>query len=496
MRTAGLRRSGIAGALLLLLAALADEAPADTRLGVETFQLANGMRFLLLQRPSMPTVEAGWVVSVGSADDPADATGMSHFIEHMMFKGSRTVGTVDIERELPLLAELAALEETLAEPATSPRARRRRAELESRREALQREADALTRLGAFSFEYSRIGATRLNANTSADLTLYYVTLPAEALELWFWLESDRLSEPVFREFSKEKQVVAEERRQRVASQPTGAADLEFERAFWGPLPYAQPPMGSIEHVDRLTPGRLEDFFARHYRPERLTAVLVGNFEPRRAKELATAYFSRLESRPDDESAPPPTSVAAGQKTLELSCRCAPRVRVRYPTVAFGHPDQYALQVLAGVFNGRSGRLYRNLVLGSEVAFAAYARQTPLRRGGHFEVTLESKGGVSGDELLAAWDRELERLRSSPPTADEIARVQRRLATENLDQLKDPHLLMRRLLVYAGLGDWRQLPQWTDRIRAVDATAVAAAAERHLDADRRLVGFYRRLGEGR
>ena len=495
-----MRRAGalpvLSGALLLSLALQpAPARAANETLPVEEFELANGMRFLLLERPAMPTVEAGWVVSTGAADDPGGATGISHFIEHMMFKGTRTIGSRDIERELEVLARLAALDD---EVGSLPQQKRRLRTARAReRSALEREAKTLLQLGAFSLEYSRVGATRLNANTAEDLTLYYVTLPAETLELWFWLESDRLSEAVFREFSKEKRVVAEERRQRIESTPTGTADRLFDATFWRGTPYSQPTLGHSEDLTALSRTGLADFFAQHYHPQALTAVLVGNFAPARVKALAEIYFGRLEKRPELPATKAPIEVGRnGSESLDLTCACPAQVKVRYATVPFGHVDQFALQALAGVLNGRAGRLYRNLVLGQEIAFAAFAQQTPLRRGGSFTVTLEAKGDTSGQALLAAWDAELGRLSDEPPSAAELGRVKRRLATEHLNQLKDPHLLMRRLLIYAGLGDWRQLADWTSRLDAIAPEEVSAAARRYLLPERRLVGFYRQSGANR
>jgi predicted Zn-dependent peptidase len=468
-------------------------AAAPSTLPIEELRLANGMRFLLLRRPQMPTVEAGWVVDVGAADEEPGATGLSHLLEHMMFKGTPTIGSRDPDTEQETLDGLDAVEAELAALPAAGRRSRRRTELETERAELERRADALVRLGAFGLEYSRVGATRLNANTALDLTLYYVTLPAETLELWFWLESERLRQPVFRELTKEKRVVAEERRLRIASTPTGAADAAFDAAFWGDTPYARSTFGTEADVDAATRPALRAFFDRHYRPERLTAVLVGDFEPERVRGLADTYFARLTSGdgppPRPPIAPPPPSTGE----LSTTCDCPPQVRVRYSTVPMGDPEQPALQLLTGLLDGRAGRLYRHLVLGREIAFAAYTQQTPLARGGSLTVTVEAKAGTPLEALLGAWDEELAALAAAPPAADELLRTRRRLATEHLDQLKDPHFLMRRLLVYAGLGDWRLLADWTERLAAVEPAAVQEAARR-LRPERRLVAYYRRQGE--
>jgi len=495
---------GVTGALLLLLSLVGSVSHSSPtgRLPVEEFELANGMRFLLLERPAMPTIEAGWVVGSGAADDPEGSTGISHFIEHMMFKGTRSVGSHEIDRELTTLDRLAKIEEALAEPSPSGRkAARRRSELESEQAELEQQARNLSQLGAFSLEYSRLGATRLNANTAEDLTLYYVTLPAEVVELWFWLESDRLLQPVFREFKKEQQVVAEERRRRVDSTPTGAADLQFDTNFWRGTSYSKSPLGRPADVSQLRRAEVADFFAQQYRPAGLTAVLVGNFDPGRIKRLAQTYFGRLGSQASSAASvgqAAPTNwepERSRQEALDLTCECPPQVKIRYPTVPFSHPDQHALQLAAGLLNGRSGRLYRQLVLGQEIAFAAFAQQTPLRYAGSFTVTIEAKGGTSAEALLSAWDEEVARLSAEPPTEAELTRVKRRLATESLNQLKDPHLLMRRLLVYAGLGDWSQLADWTEHISTVRPEAVTDVAERYLNSERRLVGSYRRAKAG-
>jgi predicted Zn-dependent peptidase len=479
---------------LLVTAALAGPGAAvaagpASPLPIETFRLDNGMRFLLLPRQQMPTVEAGLVVDVGTAHEDPGATGLSHLVEHMMFKGTRTLGSLDLDRELATLDRLDAF---VAELQALPRgvgSARRREALERERDALVSRAEGLVRLGAFGLEYSRVGATRLNANTALDLTLYYVTLPHEKLELWFWLESDRLREPVFRELAKEQRVVAEERRLRIDSTPTGAADRAFDEVFWADTPYARSTLGSAAHVAAATRPALRSFFERHYRPERLTAVLVGNFDPGVARRLAESYFGRLTPGTGAPAVAAVSPARVEEQTISIPCECPPQVQVRYPSVAFGHPDDAPLQLVAGLLNGRSGRLYRGLVVGREIAFAAYAQQSPLARGGSFTVGLEAKGQAPLESLVAAWDEELSMLLTVAPTEGELRRTRRRLATEHLDQLKDPHALMRRLLVYSGLGDWRLLASWSDRLSEITPLQVQAAARRYLARERRLVGYY-------
>ncbi len=217
------------------------------------------MKFLAVVRPELATVSAGWVARVGSANERPGITGMSHFFEHMMFKGSRTLGTRDIERDLEIIEEQERLQDEMREIYREQRERYRLGEIEdpfadAARPAalidLQKKFDSLTeeqRELTVKDEYDRIytgaGASGMNAFTSEDVTVYFITVPANKLELWFWMESDRLLSPVFREFYSERDVVHEERRLRTESTPTGEFDEVFDAMFWESHPYSWPVVG-------------------------------------------------------------------------------------------------------------------------------------------------------------------------------------------------------------------------------------------------------------
>jgi predicted Zn-dependent peptidase len=170
--------------------------------------------------------------------------------------------------------------------------------------------------------------------------------------------------------------------------------------------------------------------------------------------------------------------------------------VLYRTVPLDHPDTTALQLLAGLLNGRSGRLYRSLVVERQLAFAAFAQQTPYARAGVFEVVLEAKGGHDPAELVAAWDAELASLLAAPIAAEELERAKNVLAAEALRQLREPSQLMRRLLIYDALGGWRLLTDWPERLRQVSESEVRDVAARYLEAELRLVAVFRRQGASR
>jgi len=486
------------------------EDPSSSQiLPIEEFALENGMKFLLVHRPEVTTVSAGWVVSVGSANDTSGKSGMSHLLEHLLFKGSQTIGAKDTEKELAVLDRQDEIQLEIAEARDAvATASDRKAQkwsrqilaLESQMLTLQEQARSLTFLGQFSFFYSELGATGLNANTYPDMTIYFVNIPTNRLEGWFWMESDRLLQPVFRELYKEIEVVHEERRLRIESDPIGILEEQVRLLVWGSHPYALGPQGRPEEVDRLSRPAARDFFEQHYRPENLTAALVGGFDPEQVKSWARTYFGRLPSteqvldtQQSRKVAPPPN---LEERRFEANCDCTPQARVHYPSVAFGHPDAYSLDVLAGVLSGRTGRLFRSLVLDQEIAFSAYARQRTWKQAGQFSFFGETKGDALPADLVKAWDIEVARLRTEPASDNEIQRTINRLSADAFRSLKDPAALMSQLLYYEGLGDWRHVSEWPRGIRSVSAADVQRVAKQYLDPEARTIALYRRQTSAR
>ncbi len=482
-----------AAALLLVAATAAAAAPP---LEPARFTLDNGMTFLVVERPGRPLVAAVWTVRGGSASDPPGRRGMAHVVEHLLYAGSRTIGTRDWEKEAPLLRRWERLYEQSIRQGAMARGLGR---VEQRLAALQRP-------GAYSGVYTRAGALGIDAVTRHDSTTFQTLLPKEKIELWFWMESDRLLEPVFRGFRRELAVVEQERRQRIDSTPVGAWFELFDAAYWGTgHPYAHSPGGERLEVARLLPADARSHFETHYGPDRLVAVLVGDLSPERARALAERYFGRLGrggrgrggGAGDAESVEKAEEVAApALESLEGLCACRSQVEIRYPTVPFeAGGDAVALDVLAGLLNSRSGRLYRDLVVGEgRVAFAASAEHVSLRLGGYFAVRIEAGEGVGPEELIPAWDRLLGRLRTARAGDAELQRVRRQLLTDSWRQLEQDAGLAQRLAAAEALDGWRQLTEWLDAAAAVSAPDLERVIDRYLrPADRAVLSLTRTGG---
>ena len=500
-------RRALAATILVLLAV--DVGAQDiTQVPVETFELSNGMKFLAVRRPELTTVSAGWVARVGSSNERPGITGISHFFEHMMFKGSHTIGTSNIDRDLEIIQEQEELQKQIRAIYVKQRERYRLGdiddpfstdarppelvELQRRFDELVEEQRQLMVKDEFDRIYTQAGASGMNAFTNHDVTVYFITVPANKLELWFWMESERLLRPVFREFYSERDVVHEERRLRTESTPTGEFDELFNAMFWESHPYSWPVVGWPSDLRVLTLAQAEEYFGTYYAPGNLTAAIVGNFEIAEAKELAELYFGRI---------PAGASPAADVVTLEMpqlaekrmtaTCDCQPQIELRYHTVPFRHVDDYALEVLAGLLNGRSGRLHKALVLDQEIASDASSYQDSRKWAGAFSLAAETKGDATPDDLERALEEEIRKIREEPIPDRELQKVKNQITASSFRRLASGFFLLLQLLVYDGLGDWQYLNEWAEKTLAVTADDVKRVATTYFEPTNRAVAVYYR-----
>ena len=241
-----------AGWCLALLVALSGGA-ARAALPVHEVMLDNGMRFLFIEDPTSPSFMGAWVAHVGSSNERPGITGLTHLLEHMMFKGSKTIGTKDLAQDLELMAGQERIQAQISGRARVLRDQVRQGLAPDLREAMAADSVIQRLEGEFQAllarqrelmipnEFDQImqknGELFGNAFTSDDMTAYFNVLPANKLELWFWMESDRLMNPVFRELYAERDVVYEERRMRTESTPTGIHEEAINSIFWQASPY-------------------------------------------------------------------------------------------------------------------------------------------------------------------------------------------------------------------------------------------------------------------
>ncbi|MCS6814966.1 MAG: insulinase family protein, partial [Cyanobacteria bacterium] len=215
---------------------------------VTEFRLGNGMTFIVLERHQAPVISFLTYADVGGADEPDGKTGVAHFLEHMAFKGTRRIGTTNYSKEQQLLALLDQLDAQMR-AAKAMGDETKRAALATEFARVKADANRLIKQNEFGQIVERYGGVGLNANTSTDATRYFYSFPANKLELWMSLESERFLEPVFREFYEEKAVILEERRMQVDNSPTGQLFIAMMEAAFQRHPYRRPVIGYVQDLE-------------------------------------------------------------------------------------------------------------------------------------------------------------------------------------------------------------------------------------------------------
>jgi predicted Zn-dependent peptidase len=492
--------------LSLLALLLCVQFAAAQKVPVQEIVLDNGMRLLLVPRKGDPNVAAGWLARVGSVNERPGITGLSHLFEHMMFKGTHAIGTKDIAENLKLIkemdaarAELRQEEQTLIRKARlgeisdtkdpKHRSERHKELLAKFNELTKREKDLMVK-DEFDRIYTTAGGSGMNAGTSNDFTVYFINVPANKLELWFWMESDRLRNPVFREFYSERDVVHEERRLRTDSTPTGKFDEQYESMFWQSSPYGWPVVGWPSDLEGITREEALDYFAVNYAPNNLTACLVGDVDPARAKELAQQYFGRLPRGPR-----PPEPVRTSEmpqlaeKRMVAWAETVPEVRIRYHTVADGHPDAFVLQILGSLLSGRTGRLYKALVLQQAVANSASAFGSSRKYEGYFQLTGVAKPGKAPEDVEQALYKEIERMQKELVDANELQKVKNQYAANNFRGIQSNFGLMVQLLLRDNNRGWETINTDPARSQAVTPEDIRRVANTYFKPENRTIAIY-------
>jgi len=550
-----LRRPGRCLAVLLLVVVPWSAASAQ-QVAVEEFTLPNGMQFLLVPRSDQPNVvSAGWVAKVGSVDERPGITGISHFFEHMMFKGTGTIGTRDPAKDAKYRAEQKAIRDEINrivwtqqyerfnrgeigdpwDPANDTQelrllrakldtlmraqqgrsgaeaiagvrqemaaldpaaagAKEKGAALQQRLADIEKQQAAAATIVKDEFDqvYTKAGGSGMNAFTSNDLTCYFITVPANKLELWAWMESDRLHDSVFREFYSERDVVHEERRLRTDSTPTGRFQEQFDSMFWASCGYAWPVIGWPSDLNSYTFEQAQEYWNTYYRPGNLVGVVVGDFDPAKAKDFITKYFSRL----DPGTRKPPAVVTLEVEQLAEQRMNAvgdfpPAIEIRYHTVPAGHVDSYPLDMLSEVLNERTGRLYAGLVEGRGIASSARSTSDTRKYAGLFAFEAETRGAATPEQLEQALYEELEKLQKEELPERELRKVKNRVAAGNYRRLENNMSLLVQLAFAEAVLDWREINDGPKKYEAVTAADIKRVANKYFAPTNRSVAVYRR-----
>ncbi|MBI4568406.1 MAG: insulinase family protein, partial [Planctomycetes bacterium] len=407
--------------------------------GVQEHVLKNGLKLLVLEKHNAPVVTTMVWYRAGSSDETVKGrTGIAHFTEHMMFKGTRSIAKGEI--------------------------------------------DAIT--------LKRGGAN--NAFTSEDATAYYFNFASDRWEIALSIEADRMRNCAFvqKEFDAEKQVVIEELR-RSLDDPWGRLDMECGRRAFAGTTYEHPVLGWQKDLEAVTRADMLKYYTPRYAPNNATIVVVGDVHAPKVIALVRQLFAgmprvNLPARPAPEAAPP---AAAQRFTLEQETNTA-RVSVLVPTCRVGEPDDFALDILSGVLaGGKSSRLHQRLVEKDQTATFVHTTNDARRGPGVFWLQAEARPGVDPMRIEEAVWEELARLEREGVAPREIAKVVHQIIAAEAHQQEITQGLANALgQREAVAGSWHYARDYVQNVSAVTAADVARVLSRYFRPDRAVTGW--------
>lgn len=457
---------------------------------ITQFRLKNGIEFIVLENHKAPVVSFVTYANVGGVEEPEGKTGVAHFLEHLAFKGTDKIGTINYPAEKKLLDRLDQIFEQI-KAAKAQGNKERIASLEQEFQKLQSKAQKLVKQNEFGQIVETAGGVGINAATSYDYTLYYYSFPANKVELWMSLESERFLKPVFREFYVEKQVILEERRLRNDNSPIGKMIEAFLATAFTTHPYKRPVIGYEEDINNLTRRDVQEFFDTYYIPANLTIAIAGDVQPAKIKQLAEVYFGRFTTKPQPEvdipSEPPQTEM----REVSLTLPAQPWYLEGYHRPALNHPDNAVYSVMTTILSsGRTSRLYKSLVEQQQLALSAQG-STNFPGDKYPNLMLFyalTAPNHTVEEVATALQTEIDKLKNELVSETELTRAKRQIQADVLRNL-DSNLGMARLLAQyqAKTGDWRQIFTELEAISQVTAADIQRVAQTTFTAENRTVG---------
>jgi len=469
-----------------------DLAAFEKNVTVET--LDNGLTVIVYERPTAPVVSFFTHVNVGSAQEVPGITGLAHMFEHMAFKGTSVVGTKNYKKEMKAMADIDAAYHALASERTAIGGadEAKVAQLEAALEEAQDAAEEFIEANEFGGIIDRAGGVGLNAFTSADQTGYMFSLPANKVELWAYLESERFLDPVFRQFYKERDVVQEERRMRTDSQPIGRLLEQFTGASFIAHPYRQPVVGYMSDLQSFTREDAFDFYAKYYVPSNMTISLVGDIKADEVLPIIHKYFDRIPAGVEPEPLRTVEPKSLAEKVLTLPDPSQPVYIEGYHRPAAGHDDDAVYDAIAAILStGRDSRMYRSMVRDQKIALASGAfNGYPGTKYPHLMIFWGmTSPGHTNEEIQAAIRGEIQQIMTEPVEADELQKVKTRAKADLIRGLtRNSGIAMQLAMNQAQYGDWRELFRSVDEIDKVTEDDIMRVAQSTFAANNRTVAM--------
>ncbi len=458
---------------------------------VSEFTLANGLKFILLEDHAVPIASFVTYVNAGGCDERIGIYGISHFLEHLAFKGTSEIGTRNFEAEKRVLTRMdATFEKILAEKDSLKPDTARLKKYQKELDRLEKEAAQFVLVNDFDSILKRQGAVGLNAGTSKDATRYFVSLPANKIELWAYLESARFTDPVFREFFKEKRVIQEERRAALENNPIGKLVEELLALAFKDHPYRVHGIGPMSNIEHISRNNVIDYFRGNYSAKNMVIGVAGDVYPQELKKLANKYFSKISPGKKNPRVFTVEPKQRGEKTIVIYEDSQPALVAGYHIPAVDHDDFVKFTVLDNILTvGRSSRLSKRMVIEDKSALGvgSMAGAPGNKYPSLYVIYALPNMGHTTDELLKTIDKEIEKIIKESITQEELTSAKTRIKVEILQGMKSKiGLLLGLLDSEVLLGSWEKVFDDLAEIEKITPTDIQELVKEYLTRDNRSI----------
>lgn len=460
---------------------------AFTREGLSEYKLSNGLTVLLWEDHDQPDVTGYVVVRAGAVDEPAEYTGLAHYLEHMLFKGTQRIGALDWEAEKPIYDSIVALYDQYCET-TDAKVREQLATQIN--ECSMREAKISSTEDFFNM-LDLIGAEGVNAYTSYDVTAYHNSFPAAEMYRWLTIFSDRLINPVFRTFQAELENVFEEYNM-YANEPSSQVQNQLFADIYKGSPYEREVIGLPEHLKNPRLSKLIEFYETWYVPNNMALIIVGDFDSETAKPMIEETFSRLQPKELPVRPTYPEVELTGKKHYNLGYN--PMVTWIYPGVKEGDPDQDALDfVCMLLYNGQTG-LLDDVNTKGDVQFAGVYNDSRRNTG---RLIIEAVPYYDANQQMFETDkateaiimREVDKIKSGNIDDELIANVKRMYAQSDKIMNERPSYKMNALVdAFTYNKPTDDIFTANEKIQALTKEEIVRVAKKYFGADHMTISF--------
>ena len=443
--------------------------------------LPNGLTLIVCERPDAPVFSYSTFIDAGDVNDPSGQSGLAHMFEHLAFKGTSEIGTTDYAAEKIALVKVETANNAYEAEYLKAvgRDEKKLANLKQELNKAEAEAHKYVIPNQFTDVAERNGAEGLNAETELDETQYYWSMPENRLELWAWLESSRLADTVPREFYKERDVVMEERRMRIDSDPIQRLVEQFLATAYVAHNYGRSNIGWPSEVGQITATEAMDFHKKYYVASNIVVAVVGDVKASDVLPMLEKYFSRVPAGPKPEEMTTVEPKQFAEKMVVIREQTQPFYVEGYHRPDYHNPDDSVYDAISDILsNGRVSRLYRSLVRDQQIAAVAqgFSPFPGDKYPGLFTLYAVPLPGHTPAEMRDAIHKEIEKLKTTDVTDEELAMFKTRTRAGLLRGLADNQGLANSLTLYqTRYGDWRELFRQLDRVDKVTKADIRRVA---------------------